>query len=1154
MNTSQLIAGRFEIRDPQKDLLGRGGMADVYRGTDTLSGETVAIKVLKPEIVAHDPELVARFVREGEALRGLDHPNIVKMIAAIEEEGRHVLIMEHVGGGSLEELIQEQGPLPLGRALEITLDLSDALTRAHRLGVVHRDLKPGNVLLAEDGTPRLTDFGMAHLEARSRLTQSDVVLGTLHYLSPEACDLKKVDARADIWALGVMLYEMLTGERPFRGDIPTAIITAILSQPVPDLVQVCPELPTALVDLVYRMLEKDREGRIPSARLVGAELERILGETTGEERRFVTPTPATRPPKHNLPQELTPFVGRQATLALIGERLADPDCRLLTLVGPGGSGKTRLAIQAAAARLEDYEHGVYFVSLAPLRSAEAIVPTVADAVGFRFYKAGDREGEAKVEPRGQLLDYLRRKTALIIMDNYEHLLAGTGVVSEILKAAPAVRILATSRARLNVGGEHRFQVGGMDYPGAMRGTPTGLEDTATYSAVQLFLQGARRARPDFELTAENVGGVIDVCRLVEGMPLAIRLAAAWVALLSPAEIAAEIGRSLDLLETDVRDVPERQRSMRAVLDHSWRTLTGREQEVMGALSVFRGGFTREAAEQVAGATLRDLMALVNQSLLHRTAAGRYEIHELARAYAAEKLSAQPERWEGAHEEHSAYYTAALGRWEADLKSARQVAALEEMDREIDNARAAWDWAAERGQVNRLDRALEGLCWFYHYRRRYQELESACQLAGGVLKETATGDELRVLARILAWQGWALPDELDRPLVEQSLSLLERPELAQVDTRRERAFALWHMGALTGSLDLVKARELYEQSLALYRELGDRWWAARMMWHIGWNVLLAGAQRAAKPWALESLEGFKALGDPRGSALALELLTKLDTFAARFEQGERWAQENLAICRETGDQYQVAEALWNRGVVHWLSGEFVEARSLYEECAAINDDLGVDEWMVPVSLTDASLHLGHYEYVRAEGERQLAIVREWGRPQALGEWLPKLGFVAVATRAYGAARSYLQEAVAPLRDAGLLNWLGSTLAMLGVAHRGLGERRLARDCILEALQLAGRTEQFYLQVNALSAAALSLLDRGQPQLALEVYALASRYPLVANSRWFEDVFGAEIAAAAAVLPPDLVAAAQERGRARDLDATIAELIAEFEDEPAEPLKE
>ncbi len=278
IGTHMVIGNRFEIADLDRDLLGRGGVGDVYRGTDLNTGQAVAIKALRPEVAVNDPDALPRFVREREALKHLDHPNIVKIVDAVEEDGLHYLVMEYVPGGSLRDLLDLEGRLPIKRALEIGLDLADALTRAHRLGIVHRDLKPSNVLLAEDSSPRLTDFGIAYVASSQRLTSTGTIVGTIPYLSPEACKGEMPDTRADIWAFGVMLYEMLAGEPPFAGTTFPAVLMAILTQPIPDLHQARPDAPDALVSLIDRMLAKNRQERIPSVRLVGAGLEAILGD------------------------------------------------------------------------------------------------------------------------------------------------------------------------------------------------------------------------------------------------------------------------------------------------------------------------------------------------------------------------------------------------------------------------------------------------------------------------------------------------------------------------------------------------------------------------------------------------------------------------------------------------------------------------------------------------------------------------------------------------------------------------------------------------------------------------------------------------------------------------------------------------------------
>jgi tetratricopeptide (TPR) repeat protein len=315
MNGQHVIGSRFVITGT----IGQGGMGEVYRGQDLETGETVAIKLLKPDIIESDPSLIERFTREGEALRRLNHPNIVKMLAMLEEDNMHYIVMEYVSGGSLQDLLDRQPQLPVERVLSIALELADALTRAHHLKIIHRDLKPANVLLAEDGTPRLTDFGVARLGERTRVTVTGSVIGTYYYLSPEACMGEDLDQRTDIWSFGVMLYEMLAGRRPFDEEHSAAILIAILNNPVPDLAALRPDAPPDLVDLIYRMLEKDRDQRIPSIRLVGAALEAIIqgidtpfpssiSTAPNVPSRFSTPTPPTATPAPVSDEDDTPTI------------------------------------------------------------------------------------------------------------------------------------------------------------------------------------------------------------------------------------------------------------------------------------------------------------------------------------------------------------------------------------------------------------------------------------------------------------------------------------------------------------------------------------------------------------------------------------------------------------------------------------------------------------------------------------------------------------------------------------------------------------------------------------------------------------------------------------------------------------------------------
>ncbi len=301
MSEARVIANRYQITD----LLDRGGMGDVYKALDQTTGQPVAIKALKPQIVQEDPTLLERFRREAAALAKLNHPNIVRVLDTLNEGDRHYIIMEYVGGGSLDALLKTTPQLPIERALQLALDLSDALTRTHRLNIIHRDLKPANVLLADDGMPKLTDFGVARIgdAPGTMLTQIGTVLGTVAYLSPEICEGGKYNEQTDIWAFGVMLYQMLTGHLPFEETTAVGTIAAILGDDVPDPRQYRSDIPDAVVELLKSMMAKKPEDRLPSARAIGAEIEAILKPAPKTDR---TPTVEAAPVQESAPPTPAP--------------------------------------------------------------------------------------------------------------------------------------------------------------------------------------------------------------------------------------------------------------------------------------------------------------------------------------------------------------------------------------------------------------------------------------------------------------------------------------------------------------------------------------------------------------------------------------------------------------------------------------------------------------------------------------------------------------------------------------------------------------------------------------------------------------------------------------------------------------------------------
>jgi predicted ATPase/DNA-binding SARP family transcriptional activator len=624
-------------------------------------------------------------------------------------------------------------------------------------------------------------------------------------------------------------------------------------------------------------------------------------------------SPAPIRPRHNLTPQPTPFVGREEELERIAQRLADPACRLLTLVGPGGMGKSRLAIQSGEEHVPVFRDGVWFVPLAPVGSADLLPSVILEAFDVPRYGGQD--------PQTQLLNYLRERHLLLNLDNFEHLLEGTPLVAEILRSAPGIRLLVTSRERLNLRGEWLFPLRGMGEPEKEAIIQAGedgdvIEQAVAvmegYSAVELFVQCARQVRPDFSPVAAGAGWVARICRLVEGMPLAIELAAPWTRVMGCEAIAREIEGGLGFLATTLRDMPQRHRSMRAVFDHSWGLLSVEERSVLRQVSVFRGGFRREAAEAMAvrpsqsPASLTVLTALVDSSWLRVLPSGRYEMHELVRQYCEEHLEQDPEPSERVRDRHSEYYTAFLDEREARLKGRDQVEALESILEEMGNIRAAWDWAVERGDVEALGRSVASL-WLVSERRGwYHEMEQAFGRAAARLTEQldlirpdqrALGaeDTTIVLAQIISRQAHhcfrfgSVEEALT--LLEESLALLRgvvrspRQQEASVWTKTMLGWILNHI-----AIDRPRASQLLQEVLDQATEAGDQW-----------NSVFAA-------WSLS------------GSAHR----------SGQYLRAEAYLRQAIAITDESGDLWWRAWCLDSLNQILWAKGEYQRAASVAEE--------------------------------------------------------------------------------------------------------------------------------------------------------------------------------------------------------------------------------
>jgi predicted ATPase/DNA-binding XRE family transcriptional regulator len=683
---------------------------------------------------------------------------------------------------------------------------------------------------------------------------------------------------------------------------------------------------------------------------------RLVAEAAPQEQPAPPDLELARPA--HLPAPATLFIGRDEELALIARLLANPACRLVTLTGPGGIGKTRLAIEAG--RRAGLLREAAFVPLAPVADASAIVPAIAAALGFKFHGTGDITT--------QLLHYLRNRENLLILDNMEHLLDGADVLARIVEQAPGIKLLVTSRERLRLQGEWIVEVGGL---------PVASDDLGQGAAVTLFWERAERVRRGILADARLGDVVARICRMVEGMPLGIELAAAWAHLLPIEEIADEIARNLDFLRTTTRDLPERHRSLRAVFDYSWDRLEPAEQAALCKLSVFRGGFTRAAATEVAGASLAALAALVDKSLLRRHAqpdgTGRYELHEIVRQFAATKLDQH--EWMQVEAGHAHYYAAFLEQCAPALRGADQCRTLARLEAEIDNLRLAWDWAIGHDACELIYRAASGMEWFYDLRDWRQEGVRAFERAATALRRpeekaatSATGNEdlrSRALARALGRRASLLVNlgefAAAQASLDECLALLRAhpdPD-TEADALMCRAIAHYMRG------DYSLSRQEVAQSLALSRRIGYRWNTAMGLSWLGLIDHAQGDYAAAHRWFHQSLEIWRVVGDQRGLGFCLSYGSMTAQELGSYAEAQTLLQESLAVNSAIGHRLGAGSALNHLGRLAHVQGDYLEAHYLFRESVDLFREIG-DRWSMARALTylgNTLQTLGRHEEAR-----------------------------------------------------------------------------------------------------------------------------------------------------------------------------------------------
>jgi predicted ATPase/predicted negative regulator of RcsB-dependent stress response len=693
----------------------------------------------------------------------------------------------------------------------------------------------------------------------------------------------------------------------------------------------------------------------------------------------------------SLPVMSTPFIGRADDLATIQQHLADARCRMLTLAGPGGVGKTRLAVEAASLRTQAqaYANGVHFVNLQPVAKADDLPVAIADALRVALPSSD--------APEQQLQRYLANKHVLLVLDNFEHLSAGATMLADLLTAAPQVQTLITSREILNLREEWQYCVEGVEVPPARL---TGdVDDLLRYDAVRLFVECAHRVQPAFSLH-RDCAAVARICQLTEGLPLAIELAAAWTKTLTCADIAHELERGLAILTSKLRNAPPRHSSMQAVFDHSWRLLSEQERAAFARLTIFRGGFAREAAMQVVGATQATLSSLVDKSFLRCTPDGRYHVHELLRQYGDERLTESADDLAQALEWHGRYYAAFLGDTAKSHIPEQQSAALHTIREEMDNLRAAWRWSVQQCHLDSIGRLAMPVYWIAQYGSSYLEGANALASAATRLQQMPETAEVAVaLVEMLPYLSWlqlrlgrleqaetssnqclSLQDKygvLPQPhwgngcLAILSIIAAIRGDYAEAErlAQKERAlirandrwlnmpvacYAFANAAMAQGRDD--EARDAISEAIRLCRQFGERWFLAYCLTTLGsiefkqGNLQAAGAQYQA---AYELREKFD---DAEGMAVALNKLGEIALVTGDNDAARQRFEHSLDLYRDLNDSGGLATVLKGLGDVACAEGQPKQAALHYAQALRIAQDMNYVSLIFSLLLATGGLFL------------------------------------------------------------------------------------------------------------------------------------------------------------------------------------------------------
>jgi len=929
--------GPYDILSP----LGAGGMGEVYRARDTRLGREVALKVL-PGTLSSNKDRLERFEQEARSASALNHPNIVTIYEFGQVESVFYIAMELVEGSTLRELLTT-GAIPSRKFVHIAVDVASGLAKAHEAGIVHRDLKPENLMISKDGFVKILDFGLAKLDAsqsqsvlnNSTLaapqTQPGVLMGTVGYMSPEQAKGMPVDFRSDQFALGSILYEMVTGKRAFQRDTFAETLTAILREEPHPIGSINPKAPAPLCWIVERCLAKEPKNRYASTK--------DLAQDLGALRDRLSEAPVGRPEARsgNLPTQRTAFIGREREVAAVKELLQREMMRLVTLTGPGGIGKTRLGVQIAGEVADSFPLGVFFIPLSAVNDPERIASTIAQTLGIR-----ENAGQTPLDTLKEYLQTLSRSAMLLVLDNFEHLVSAAPMVADLLTSAPRLKLLVTSRSPLHIYGEHEFPVPSLELP-----DPKGvlaLDKLSQNQSVALFIKRAAAIKPDFELTETNASAVATICVRLDGLPLAIELAAARIKLLSPGAIETRLQSRLQLLTGGARDLPARQQTLRGAIDLSHDLLNEAEQMLFRRLSVFVSGCTLESVEAVCNAkidleldVLDGMASLVDKSLLQQVEEtggdSRFMMLETIREYGLEKLSASGDE-ALTRRAHAAYCLVLAEEWALGDSGADQPKEEDRFEVGHDNFRAALEWLTATGDAEWGQRLGAALFRFWE-RREY--ISEGRDRMGKLLKLEGSLPQTRARALFAAGVLAGVQGEF----ASSAKAFTENLEITRgLGQKQDVAISLNALAVTVRDQgDVAAARALFEECLALWKDLGDRMAVARTLSNMASVARLQGDFTLARSMYVECHSIFQEMGDLAGAAWSLNSQGDVARDQGDGAVARALYQESLSLFRQLGDRWGVARSLADLGDLSRDQKDFDTSRLMHTESITTFQELG-----------------------------------------------------------------------------------------------------------------------------------------------------------------------------------------------------------------------